>query len=98
MTSPPPPRPASPRGPVAAIPARLRRWVDEEDQLEVTAEQVKSLRERTGAGIMDCRRALVDADGDMGRAEKLLEERGIERAEKKSTRETRQGLVEAYIH
>src|SRR5215216_3642799 len=47
---------------------------------------------------MDCRRALVDADGDMGRAEKLLEERGIERAEKKSTRETRQGLIEAYIH
>jgi elongation factor Ts len=66
--------------------------------LEVTAEHVKTLRERTGAGIMDCRRALVDAEGDMGRAEKLLEERGIERAEKKSTRETRQGLIEAYIH
>jgi len=66
--------------------------------LEVTAEQVKALRERTGAGIMDCRRALVDAAGDMGRAEQLLAERGIERAEKKSSREARQGLIEAYIH
>jgi elongation factor Ts len=66
--------------------------------LEVTAEQVKALRERTGAGIMDCRRALVDAAGDMGRAEQLLTERGIERAEKKTGREARQGLIEAYIH
>jgi len=66
--------------------------------LEVTAEQVKALRERTGAGIMDCRRALVDAEGDLGRAEKLLAERGIERAEKKTSREARQGLIEAYIH
>src|SRR5581483_12112746 len=47
---------------------------------------------------MDCRRALVDAAGDMGRAEQLLAERGIERAEKKSSREARQGLIEAYIH
>jgi elongation factor Ts len=66
--------------------------------LQVTTEQVKTLRERTGAGIMDCRRALVDAEGDLARAEKLLEERGIERAEKKSSREARQGLIEAYIH
>jgi len=66
--------------------------------LQVTAEQVKTLRERTGAGIMDCRRALVDSDGDLGRAEKLLAERGIERAEKKAGREARQGLIEAYIH
>src|SRR5438094_484050 len=47
---------------------------------------------------MDCRRALVDAEGDLGRAERLLAERGIERAEKKAGREARQGLIEAYIH
>src|SRR4051812_40581180 len=47
---------------------------------------------------MDCRRALQDAEGDMKRAEKLLAERGIERAEKKAGRETRQGLIDAYIH
>jgi elongation factor Ts len=66
--------------------------------LEVTAQQVKELRERTGAGIMDCRRALVDAGGDMDRAADLLREKGMERAEKKTGREARQGLVEAYIH
>jgi elongation factor Ts len=66
--------------------------------LQVTTEQVKALRERTGAGIMDCRRALVDASGDMDRAAEMLRERGIERAEKKAGREARQGLVESYIH
>jgi elongation factor Ts len=66
--------------------------------LEVTAQQVKELRERTGAGIMDCRRALVETEGNMDRAAELLRERGIETAAKKAGRETRQGLVESYIH
>ena len=66
--------------------------------MEVTAAQVKTLRERTGAGIMDCRRALLDTDGDMERAVVLLRDQGIERAEKKAGREARQGLIEAYIH
>ena len=47
---------------------------------------------------MDCRRALVDANGDMDRAADLLRQKGIERAEKKTGREARQGLIEAYIH
>ena len=66
--------------------------------MEVTAQQVKALRERTGAGVMDCRRALADTDGDMNRAAALLEQQGLERAEKKAGREARQGLIEAYIH
>ena len=66
--------------------------------MEVTTQQVKALRERTGAGIMDCRRALVDASGDLDRAADLLREKGIERAEKKTGREARQGLIESYIH
>ncbi len=66
--------------------------------MEVTAQQVKQLRERTGAGIMDCRRALVETEGNMDRAAGLLRERGIETAAKKAGREARQGLVESYIH
>ena len=65
---------------------------------QITAEMVKQLREKTDAGIMDCRRALADSDGDMARAEALLRERGIASAAKKADRETKQGLVESYIH
>jgi elongation factor Ts len=66
--------------------------------LAITAEQVKKLRERTGAGVMDCRRALEQTGGDEERAVELLRQQGLERAEKKAGRETRQGLVEAYVH
>jgi elongation factor Ts len=66
--------------------------------LEITAKDVMQLRERTGAGVMDCRRALQDTNGDMDRAAALLREKGIERAEKKAGREARQGLIESYIH
>jgi len=66
--------------------------------LEISAKQVMELRERTGAGVMDCRRALMDTEGDMNRAAEILRENGIERAEKKAGRETRQGLIESYIH
>src|SRR5262249_40384356 len=55
-------------------------------------------RERTGAGMMDCKKALQDADGDMQKAEALLKERGMDRAAKKSDREAREGLVASYIH
>jgi elongation factor Ts len=65
---------------------------------QVTAEMVKALREETDAGIMDCRRALVDANGDMQKAKAILREKGIASAAKKADRETNQGLVEAYIH
>jgi elongation factor Ts len=66
--------------------------------MQVTTEAVKALREETGAGIMDCRRALSEAQGDVAKAKAILRERGMQIAEKKSERETGQGLVEAYIH
>jgi elongation factor Ts len=65
---------------------------------DISAEQVKELRERTGAGFMDCKRALTEADGDMDRAVAILRERGLAAAAKKSSREAREGLVSSYIH
>ncbi len=64
----------------------------------IAAGQVKELRERSGAGVMDCKRALEEADGEMERAAVLLQEWGVARAEQRAHRETTQGLVECYIH
>ncbi|MBE3553064.1 MAG: translation elongation factor Ts [Kyrpidia tusciae] len=64
----------------------------------ITAAQVKELRDRTGAGMMDCKRALTDAEGDMDKAIQLLRERGLAAAAKKAGRVATEGLVEAYIH
>jgi len=64
----------------------------------VTAEQVKELRERTGAGIMDCKKVLVETDGNMDKAIELLREKGLAKAAKKASRIASEGLVEAYIH
>jgi elongation factor Ts len=64
----------------------------------ITADAVKELRERTGAGFMDCKNALVEADGDLDRAIVLLRERGLAAAAKKAGREAREGLVSSYIH
>lgn len=66
--------------------------------MEVTVDMIKALRLKSGAGVMDCKRALEEADGDTERAEILLKEKGIADAAKRSDRETREGLVEAYIH
>ena len=63
----------------------------------VSASQVKDLREKTGAGMMDCKKVLTETDGDMERAIELLRERGITKAAKKSGRIAAEGLVEAYI-
>jgi elongation factor Ts len=65
---------------------------------EITAQLVKQLRERTGAGMMDCKSALVEAGGDLGEAEVVLRKRGIASAAKKASRATRQGIVGSYIH
>ena len=65
---------------------------------EITAQLVKQLRERTGAGMMQCKNALVEANGDIGAAEVILRKRGIASAHKKSARATRQGLIGSYIH
>ncbi len=66
--------------------------------MEIPATLVKELREKTGAGIMDCKRALVEAGGDMARAEEILRQQGYARAEKKIHRVTLQGIIDAYIH
>jgi len=59
---------------------------------------VKELRERTGAGMMDCKKALSDANGDMEKAIEILRERGLAAAAKKAGRITAEGIVDAYIH
>ncbi|MDP4179812.1 MAG: translation elongation factor Ts [Bacillota bacterium] len=64
----------------------------------VTAELVKQLRERSGAGMMDCKKALTESNGDMDKAIEILREKGIASAIKKSGRIAAEGLVEAYIH
>lgn len=66
--------------------------------MAVTAEQVKELREKTGAGIMDCKKALAEADGDVDKAIEILRKKGMASAQKKVGRETKEGLIEAYIH
>ena len=65
---------------------------------EITAQLVKDLRDRTGAGMMECKKALVEAKGDIGDAEVLLRKWGIASAGKKASRTTRQGLIGSYIH
>ena len=66
--------------------------------MEITAALVKELRERTGAGMMECKKALQEAKGDIGDAEVVLRKRGISSAGKKAGRATRQGLIGSYIH
>jgi len=65
---------------------------------DISAGLVKELRERTGAGFMDCKKALTDAGGDLEKAVALLRERGLAAAAKKSSRDAREGLVSSYIH
>ncbi|HKD05850.1 MAG TPA: translation elongation factor Ts [Bryobacteraceae bacterium] len=65
---------------------------------EISASLVKQLRERTGAGMMECKSALTEAKGDMDEAEVILRKRGIASAGKKSSRSTKQGVVGSYIH
>lgn len=64
----------------------------------ITAEMVKELRERTGAGMMDCKKALTETNGDMDKAVDFLREKGLAAAAKKAGRVAAEGLVESYIH
>jgi elongation factor Ts len=66
--------------------------------MTITADQVKQLRERTGAGMMECKKALVDASGDFDAAIDALRKSGIAKAEKRGERAASEGLVDAYIH
>jgi len=64
----------------------------------ITPGQVKELRERTGAGVMDCKKALTEANGDIEKAIVLLRERGLAKAAKKAGRVTAEGIIDSYIH
>lgn len=66
--------------------------------MEISASKVKELRELTNAGVMDCRKALIQANGDTQRAVEILREMGASAAAKKSHRSTEQGIIDAYIH
>jgi elongation factor Ts len=65
---------------------------------KITTELVQKLRELTGAGVMDCHRALADAKGDLDAAAAMIREKGLVKAEKRAGRETGAGLVESYVH
>ena len=65
---------------------------------DISAEEVKRLRQRTGAGMMDSKKALQEAGGDMDRAVEILRERGLASAQKRAGRSATQGVIDAYIH
>ena len=65
---------------------------------EITAKMVQELREKTGAGMMDCKKALTEAAGDMARAEEVLRKKGLSAAAKRSARAATEGAVASYIH
>jgi len=66
--------------------------------MAITAQQVKELRDQTGAGMMECKKALAEADGDLKAAVKILRERGLAAASQRAGRATREGIVGQYIH
>lgn len=69
-----------------------------EEHLDITAGMIKELRAQSGAGIMDCRSALIGCDGNIEKALEVLKDKGMLKAQKKAERATGSGLVEAYIH
>lgn len=66
--------------------------------MSYTAADIKRLREETGAGMMDCKRALDEANGDYNRAQEIVREKGLAKAEKKADRETKIGYIASYVH
>ena len=66
--------------------------------MALNTEQIKELRAKTGAGVMDAKNALEESNGDVAKAEKWLKKKGLASAAKKSERETKQGLIDAYVH
>lgn len=66
--------------------------------MEITIEMIKELRERTGAGVMEAKKALEEANGDMEKAVTILREKGVIKAAKKAGRIAKEGIIEAYIH
>jgi elongation factor Ts len=68
------------------------------DNLEITTEQIKNLRQESGAGVMDCRNALKETNGDKAQALEILKKQGLVKAQKTAGRTAKQGLVTSYIH
>jgi len=66
--------------------------------MAISAAEVKALRERTGAGMMDCKRALAECDGDSDKAIEYLRKKGLQKVEKKAGRQAQEGVVQSYIH
>ena len=66
--------------------------------MNITSEQIKSLREKTGAGMLNCKNALIETQGDFENAIKFLRQKGLASAEKKLSRTTKQGIITSYIH
>jgi elongation factor Ts len=66
--------------------------------MDISAEMVRKLREETGAGMMDCKSALVEANGDVNKAREILRKKGLAAAAKRASRAASQGLVSAYVH
>ncbi len=66
--------------------------------MAITAQMVKELREKTGAGMMECKKALEEAGGDMEKAIEILKKKGIAKAEKKASRAAKEGIIGSYIH
>ena len=66
--------------------------------MKITVESIRELRDQCGAGVMDCRKALLETEGNFEKALDILKQQGLIRAKKKAERSTSQGLVEAYIH
>lgn len=66
--------------------------------MEIKVELVKELREKSSAGMMDCKKALVESNGDIKKAEEILKEKGLAKASKKASRATKEGIIDSYIH
>lgn len=66
--------------------------------MDIKTEDIKKLREETGAGVVDCKKALQEAEGDYDKALEVIKEKGVAIAKKKSDRETGAGIIESYIH
>jgi elongation factor Ts len=66
--------------------------------VQISMDAIKTLRDKTNAGIMDAKRALEESNGDMAKAEEWIKQKGIMRAEKKADREAKQGIVASYVH
>ncbi len=66
--------------------------------MEISAEMVKKLREKTGVGMMDCKKALLECKGDFEKASQYLREKGLDKAAKKASRPTKEGIIDSYIH